>query len=142
LGLYEVSKTQQGSIPHSVIDDVGFYRDNLILKTFVEGNEPFTHFTEGWINIDLSPNNNAVADPVSGNAGLLAGITGEQGLTSNLWNFWFQPASGTNFQGFRGLPVIGGVLTEVTHAGLGLNYRTAIPWASAVHWPYTAGNLP
>jgi hypothetical protein len=145
LGLSAYDKTALPGIPHSVIDDADleyYYRDNLIIKTFVSGGDP--PFTEGWINIDLSPNNNGVPDPVSGNAGLPALIPGEQGLdTTHPFNFWFQPFNATNFTGFRGLPVIGGVLTEVTYASVpALNYRTAIPWASAVHWPWSAAGAP
>jgi len=133
MGLYPIPKDVSG-IPHSVIDDGFFYRDNLVIRTFVEGETPFT---AGWINIDLSPNNFPIPDPVSGNPGLPSGVVGEQGLTlADVFNFWAEDgADDSNFGSYRGLPVIGGVFTEVTHPGLGLNYRTAIPWASAVDWP-------
>jgi hypothetical protein len=133
LGVYDHAKTFQpiSQPPHSVIDGLFIFRDNVAIYSFVEGSN---HFTEGWVNFDLSPNNNADGqDPVSLAGPLPAGVTGEQGATVN-FNFWEDPANATNFVSYRGLPVIGGVLTEVTHTGLGLNYRTAVPWASAVDW--------
>jgi hypothetical protein len=135
LGVYNHDVDFSGFPLYSVLDGDAIYRDNCFIGSFVTGGN---NFTEGWVNIDLSPNN-GVADPVSGNGGLPAGAVGEQGLAT-AFNFWFLPTSATNWAGFRGLPVTGGVLTEVTYASVPpLNFRTAIPWASAVDWPYHTG---
>ena len=136
-GVYNHDKDFGGiSVGHSILDDGVIFRDNLLLGSFLEDG---ANFTEGWINIDLSPPNFADGAAPGFCAPCPNGVTCEQGRTTDAFNFFLQPASATNFTGFRGLPTIGGVLTEVTHAGLGLNYRTAIPWASAVDWPWHTG---
>jgi len=142
VGIYDHAVSFQGTPPHSVISDGNIFRDNYAIGTYLEAG---SIFTAGWVNFDLSPNNNNVPDPVSGTPGLPTTYPyGEQGTSAtNLFNFWFQPASADNIAGYRGLPVLGGVLTEVTYPSVpALNYRTIVPWASAVHWPWSAAGAP
>lgn len=153
-GIFSSAKTFQDNNPApfngSMIDGAYIWRDNLMIGSYLEGGNLFK---VGWVVYDLSPNNYAggayVPDPVSGSTGLPpvdvnGDPVGEQGTTAaSAFNFWFQPASADNILGYRGLPVIGGVLNEVTWVGPPKqNFRTAIPWASAVHWPWSAAAAP
>ena len=133
MGIYDVDRSAdlETSPPHSISDaSIGFplgdiFRDNLLISTFLGA----TVFKTGWLNIDLAPD-----------ASLLpAGVPGDQGDMVVDFNFFLNPASATNYLGYRGLPAIGGVLTEVSYQFYDLNYRTAVPWAYAVDWPWHPG---
>jgi len=118
VGLYDHAITA----PSPSVPPASLFRDNAFISTFDDDQ----HFTAGWIRFDLSPNT----------ADLPAGVTGDQGAAGD-FNFFDSLFSEDNFTAYRGLPVIGIVLTEVVNLTIGTQggyYGAAVPWASAVDW--------
>lgn len=147
VGIYDVSRDAdiyaippaQTLAPHSISDvSLGYaagsiYRDNMVVYSYSSVN----HFTSGWMIFDMSPEDGGTPATITGAPSPIPAGHGYQGETpanAGLTGFNFFSRIGPNVitSGYRGLPAIGAVLTEVIAAPY--NYRTAIPWAYAVDY--------